>query len=206
MRGRAGFTLVEVLVTMALGAVIIGVLGALTTSGRRNAATVEQRADTAAALRLAAELLQEEVRLAGAVPWPTPGADLEVADLAAWLTPALTITELSVGHAVAMRGVDHRLAEGAVAREVAFDVGTDARGEAQLYRRPAGSTRQPLVSDIEELVVEWVITASGERMEPAAADGLNLAALGVEVASAGERLQFVLELPARPVARVRGRP
>jgi len=55
-------------------------------------------------------------------------------------------------------------------------------------------------------VVEWVITASGERMEPAAADGLNLAALGVELASAGERLQFVLELPARPVARVRGRP
>ena len=205
MRGRAGFTLVEVLVTMALGAVIIGVLGALTAGGRRNAATVEQRADTAAALRLAAELLQEEVRLAGAVPWPTPGADLEVADLAAWLIPAVTITELSVGHAVAMRGVDHRLAEGAVAREVAFDVGTDARGEAQLYRRPAGSTRQPLVSDIEELVVDWVITASGERMEPAAADGLNLAALGVELASAGERLQFVLELPARPVARVRGR-
>ncbi len=206
MRGRGGFTLIEVLVTMAVGAVILGVLGALVTGRRRNASTLEQRADTAAPLRLAAELLQEEVRLAGAVPWPALGADLEVTDLEAWLVPALTITELSVGHAVGMRGVDHRLADGAVARDVTFDVGTDARGEAQLYRRPAGSTRQPLVSDIDELVVAWVITAAGERIEPAVADGLNLAALGVEVAIAGERLGFVLELPARPLARVIGWP
>jgi hypothetical protein len=51
-----------------------------------------------------------------------------------------------------------------------------------------------------------VITAAGARIEPAAADGLNLAALGAEVAIAGERLGFVLELPARPLARVIGRP
>lgn len=70
---EGGFTLVEMLVALALGALLLGLVGALLTGGRRHGAATEAAVDAAATLRLAAELLREELRLTGAAPWPTPG-------------------------------------------------------------------------------------------------------------------------------------
>ncbi len=206
MRARGGFTLIELLVALAISAVLLGVLGSLLAGGRRYSAELEERADTNALLRLTAELLREELRLAGAVPWPVP-ADLPgVADPEAWLSPALIVSAQGAGHAIGMRGVDQRGTGDPVPRDLTFEVGTDARGEAQLYRKPSGANRQPLVDQVEGLRVAWVVDAAGLRLEPYEADGSRLAALGVEVIVAGSLGEFVVELPARPLVSVRSSP
>lgn len=203
MSGRGGFTLVELLVALAVGGILFGLLGPSLAAGRKYSAELEAKADTNTALRLAAELLSEELRLAGSVPWPVPvGLPGVEPDPLAWLAPALTLTARGPGHAIGMRAVDHRGAAGLVPRDLTFEVGTDARGEAQLYRRPSGASKQPLVEQVEALRVAWVIDAAGVRLPPYAADGSRLAALGVEVMVAGVIREFVVELPSRPLVTV----
>src|SRR5690606_37015352 len=69
-RRAAGFTLLELLVALA----ILAILGAALLGHVRSARAAAQAGETAStdelALRLAAELLREELRLAGARPWP----------------------------------------------------------------------------------------------------------------------------------------
>jgi len=203
MSRRGGFALVELLVALALGGVLLGVLGSSLMAGRKYSAELEARADTSAALRLTAELLSEELRLAGSVPWPVPvGLPGVGSDPRAWLAPALTLRALGPGHAIGMRAVDHRGSGGPVPRDMTFEVGTDARGDAQLYRRPSGASKQPLVEKVEAMRVAWVVDAAGVRLPPDAADGARLAALGVEVVVAGVTGEFAVELPSRPLLSV----
>jgi len=205
VRGGRGLTLVELLVALAIAGVVLTLLAGLTAGARQGAGRTERRADTVATLRLSAELLAEELRLAGTVPWPPPANPAPEA-LAAWLEPAVTVALGPAGDAVGLRGIDHRLAGAPLQRDVVFEVVVDGAGEWQLYRRPLGSPRQPLVAGVTGLHVRWVVTAAGARVSPVAADGQRIAALGLEIVVAGESLSVVAELPARPLLAVRSAP
>lgn len=201
MSRRHGLTLVELLVAMAVGAIVVALLANLVAGSRRHATASEARVDAAATLRLGAELLREELRLAGAVPWPPP-SDRAPEALAAWLAPAVTIAPVATGHALGVRGLDHRVAGAPVERDLLFEVAADGAGDWQLYRKPAGAARQPLVGNLEGLRVDWVVTAEGATVPPGAAAGVRAAALGLELALGADRLSFVVELPARPLVGV----
>lgn len=199
---EGGFTLVEMLVALALGALLLGLVGALLTGGRRHGAATEAAVDAAATLRLAAELLREELRLTGAAPWPTPGAVPDVPDVEGWLATPLTLVVSAAGSVVGARYVDHRLADGPVARDLTFEAAPDGAGEPQLYRRQAGSPRQPLVAGIDRLTVLEVIAASGVGLPPEAADGREVAALLIELGVGHVSARVVVELPAKPLVAV----
>lgn len=198
----SGFTLVEVLVALALGALLLGLVGALLAGGRRHGAATETTVDAAATLRLAAELLREELRLTGAAPWPTPAAVPDVPDVEGWLAAPLTLVVSATGSVVGARYVDHRLADGPVARDLTFEAAPDGAGEPQLYRRQAGSPRQPLVAGIDRLAVLEVVTASGVGLSPQAAGGHEVAALLIELGVGPVSALVVVELPTKPLAEV----
>lgn len=201
-RGSSGLSLPELLVALALGVTLLGLVGAALASARRHASAAETHADTVAALLLTAELLQEELRVAGMLPWPATEGERALAS--AWLTPGLTVALAAHGHTIGLRGNDHRLSGPDVARDLSFEAGVDGRGEAQLYRRAAGSVRQPLVAGVESLRVGWVVTSSGTPVDLADAHDQALSALVLETEVRGQRYGFVVELPGRPILRVVG--
>lgn len=198
----AGLTLPEVLVVLAIAGVLLTAVAGMLSGGRRHGAAMEERVEAAATLRLAAELLREELRLAGAVPWPPPASLPEVPALAGWLATPIAITPAPGGHQLAVRFVDHRLEGGLVARDLAFEAGADARAEPQLYRRAAGSARQPLVGGVDRLAVIGVIDATGKHIAAEAAGGQRIAALVLELGMGDRVTTVVVELPSKPLARV----
>lgn len=200
MRAASGFTLVEVLTTLALAALLLALVGALLVGGKRHGAATESAVDAAAMLRLAGELLREELRLAGAAPWPRPAAVPDVPDVEAWLAVSLRLT--AAGDSIRVRYVDHRLLGGPEARDLAFEAARDGAGEAQLYRRQAGAPRQPLVAGVDRLAVRAVVDAAGRSLPVDLADGLRVAALVVDLVVGASTAEVVVELPAKPLAEV----
>ncbi len=188
--GSTGLTMVEVLVVLAVASLLLaamsGVLGSAFAADR-----AEERAlEPWRALDLAAELLAEDVGLAGNAPSalvPTPGA-------------ALAVRVVPGGHRLTVRFVDDRLAGPAVARELSFEAGVDGRGHAQLYRASGASSRQPVVEGVGGLVVEWLVDGLGASLGPSAGAFLPGARAVVLRLSApgGEERAVVIPLPARP--------
>lgn len=196
---RRAFTLVEILLALAIGALLVTVLVSFLRATRNNSVVVSKEADDALALQLAAELLREELRLTGAHPWPAatvPGID----DVATWLSTPLRIVPHGDGHRLLLRYLDHRLSGPPVARDLTFEVGTDSAGESQLYRRAAGATRQPLVAGVNSLQLVGIVDSEGVWRSWGGAVGAvpRVAALVVELAAGQLVRRLVIELPNRP--------
>lgn len=154
-----GLTLLEVLVTLAVSAVVLGLVGSLLGSARAASTAQMMAVQPDRALDLAAELLTEEVGLAGFRPWRLAPAESG---------PAVVITRAGAGDAVQISFVDDRLAGPALERTLTFDVREDGDGVPQLYRRSGGASRQPLVAGVTAFVVESVVTTAGTLAEPVA--------------------------------------
>lgn len=191
-----GLTLVEVLVTLAVSAVVLGLVGSLLGSARAASTAQMMATQPDRALDLAAELLTEEVGLAGFRPWRL--APVETG-------PAVVITRAGSGDAVQVTFVDDRLAGPAVERALTFDAREDGDGVPQLYRRSGGASRQPLVAGVTKIVVEALVTAAGALAEPVAGTayagvrGLVLRLNG----EAGATRVAVVPTGSRPTVEVR---
>lgn len=196
-----GFTLVEVLLALAMAAmVVLAATGFLVGSSRADVA-VSSASDSTLALDLAADLLGEELRRAGTTPNPPPGGvrlDGSVPSL------TLVIGAGAQGDALAVRYVDDRLADGPVLRDLRFDAGIDGRGERQLYRRTASSHRQPLVQGIESLrVTGWADAAGIHGREAFAAGPLEPWLVLLELTAADGAVRTVaVPLPSRPPTKM----
>src|SRR5690606_11725584 len=143
-----GVTLIELLVAMAIGSMLLIAVAGLLSSARAGEGALSRSVEPSQALQLAAELLREELGMAGFIPFP-PGS-----------TPTLPTGTARVrvkdngggaGHSLGIGFIDDRLASGPVLRDLSFSTGVDGRGDAQLYRRAASGTRQPLVEGIASL-------------------------------------------------------
>lgn len=202
LRG-AGLTLVEVLVALAVVGVVTAAFASLVVSARRTASSAALRSDTQQTLDLAGGLLTEELRLAGSAPWPRPALVDGVEDVDAFLEVALWLE--TDAHdpevAVRLRFVDVRGAGTPVARDMTFEVGVDARGAWQLYRKPAGASRQPLVENVRSLRLAGIVVDGVLHQEPPAGTYRPSALLldvGIEAASR----RLVVPLPSRPTTFV----
>lgn len=196
---QRAFTLVELLLALAIGALLLLLLLSFLRTTRHSSSVVTRDADDALALQLAAELLREELRLTGAQPWPAataPGID----DVAAFLSAPLRIEPHGSEHRLLLRYLDHRLSGPPLARDLAFEVDNDSAGESQLYRRAAGAPRQPLVAGVNGLQLVAIVDAEGGWRSwggPVGA-GLKVAALVVELGAGQLARRLVIELPNRP--------
>ena len=200
-RRRAGFTLLEVLLALAL-ATLVGLAAArLLTGSNASETAVSQGSDRARALDLAADLLAAELRRAGSVPYPPPaGGGLD----ATRPTLELTLGAGRHGDALVVRYLDDRVQGAPVLRDLRFDAALDGRGLAQLYRATASGNRQPLVQGIDAVrVVGWV-DAAGEHPRSALVAGpLRPWLLLVDLESEGPTTRRVAApLPSRPRAEV----
>lgn len=194
-RGSVGLTLVEALVALAVASLLLAAVGGVLGSARA-AGDAEERATLPwRALDLAAELLEEEVGLAGHEPY---GLAAPVA------SPALVVRSSPAGHELDVAFVDDRLSGPAVDRRLTFEAGVDSRGTPQLYRASGAGSRQPLVEGVAELAVEGVVDGAGLLRAPAPGTSfpearavvLRLAAPG------GEQRVAVVLLGARPTVEV----
>ncbi|HZW98490.1 MAG TPA: prepilin-type N-terminal cleavage/methylation domain-containing protein [Trueperaceae bacterium] len=192
----AGLTLVEVLVALAVSAVVLGLVGSLLGSARAASTAQAMATQPDRALDLAAELLTEEIGLAAFRPWRS---------LSEENGPEVVLTPVASGHAVQLSFVDDRLEGPAVERSLTFDAREDGDGAHQLYRRSGGASRQPLVSGIAAVVVESLVTASGELVEPVAGalhSDVRGLVLSLEGESGASRL-VIVPTGARPTVEVR---
>lgn len=201
-RGDAGLTLIELLVALAVSAIIALTLVALARSTSGSEAAFDAATVPRQTLDLAGALLTEELALAAAVPWPAADEVEGLPDgLAprAYVTPGLRLSVVAGGHRVAMRYVDDRLAAGPLARSVAFEVGSDASGTSQLYRGSEGASRQPLVEGIDTVRVVAVAQAGALVAPSEAAADVPVGALLVRLTAGSVISDVVVALPARPL-------
>lgn len=201
-RSRRGFSLLEVLVALALSA-LVGLVAARGLSAARRAVRgTAQASDAALSLDLGSALLEREVRRAGYVPYPAPPAG----DAA--VTPGLGLavhTRSPQGDSLEVRYLDDRVVDGPVARDLRFEVGVDGRGLPQLYRATAAGSKQPLVEGVTGLRVSGWGDASGLHA------GSDLGAgslrpwflvLRLTAAGAPSARTVVVPLPSRPLTTV----
>jgi len=213
------------LVAIAIASVALLAFGSLVANARRAAANSMVASDGSRALDLAAALLVEEVRMAGSLPWPRPALVEGTEDPEAFLANALWLyagdsggdsggasdgaVQGAGGASLRVRYVDDRLAGTPVARDVTFEVGVDGRGVTQLYRRPAGATRQPLVEGVDSLRLVGVVE-DGILIAPPVAGAYRPSAVVLEVTvqvegADGPRRatrQVVVPIPNAPAATV----
>lgn len=191
----AGLTLVEVLVALAVAAVLLACVGSVLASARSAGAAEERALEPRLALDLAAELLAEEAGMAGHAPL---SAEAGVPQ------PAVVLRRTLGGHALSVAFVDDRLAGPPAARDLRFEAGVDAQGRPQLYRASGSASRQPLVEGVTVLEVESVVDAAGELRAPAAGSAFPSArALVLRLeATGGEERVAVVALGARPTVAV----
>lgn len=197
----AGFTLVELLLALALAAVVTLTTTRLLAGSRRIDAAVSSSSGSMLALDLAGDLLGDEIRRSGYVPDPRP-AGVSLNRGVASLT--LSVTDGAHGDDLGVRYLDDRLADGPVLRDLHFDVAVDGRGEPQLYRRTATGQRQPLVQGIAGVRVRGWADASGLHDRDALAAGtLEPWLVLLELATAnGASRTVAVPLPSRPATEV----
>lgn len=199
--GGRGLTLVEVLLAVALAALIaLGALRLLATARGLTAAATNS-SDRALAVDLGADLLAAELRRAGFVPFPSSGVTLPAGepDLVLTVRPASP-----TGDSVRVRYVDDGLAGGPIVRDLVFTAGVDGRGVFQLYRATYGGRRQPLVEGIEALRVAGWVDGAGSHTRPELTSGpLQPWVLLLRVTPAGgDARTLAVPLPSRPRAEV----
>lgn len=202
--GRAGLTLIEILVALMIAGLLVLLLGQMLRGTRASAAAVDRALDPLQVLDLAAELLTEEIGLAGHLGWPEPAV---VADLppgstpTSFIRPGLDLVLNVASDAVTVRYIDDRLVAGPLARVVTFEAGRDSAGEPQLFRRAGASSRQPLVAGVESLRVVALVS-SGSELAPTEAPAEPLRAIVLRLAASGSYRDVVIELLSRPVLGV----
>ena len=203
-RHQYGFTLTEVLVAVAIASLLLVALVGFVRSARGTALASEAASEITTTLRLAVELLREELLLAGSAPWPLPedaGAveGLEGAETSAqFLAQGLQVRAVPGGHALRLVYLDDRVAGRPVARYLTFEAAADGQGQPQLYRRSGGSPRQPWVGGVEEMVVVGAVTAPGELVGVGSLPGNRVRALWLELRAAGVTTRALFELPHAP--------
>lgn len=209
LRCDLGVTLVELLAAIAIGVLVLLAASSLLSSARAGERVLNDVVEPAGALELAAELLREEVALAGFVPWTLEGGGVDTAPPQSVAPVPLTVSGAATSsHEVALAYVDDRLASGPVARALSYSVDRDSRGALQLYRRSGSSARQPLVEGVERLEVTGYVDALGLHALPAVgADSLSLQGVwAVELrltAASGLARPLLVPLPSRPGVLVR---
>ncbi|MFA5550803.1 MAG: type II secretion system protein [Trueperaceae bacterium] len=202
---RRAFTLTEVLVALGIAGLLLVALAGFVRSARGAAVASETSSEAAATIRLASELLREELLLAGSAPWPLPtGGEavegLEAAQTAAqFLAQGLEVHASPGGHALRLVYIDDRVAGRPVARQLAFEAAADGQGNPQLYRRSGSSPRQPWVAGVEAMTVVGAIGVTGELLGPTVLVGNRLRGLWLELRSGAEVASVLLELPHRPL-------
>lgn len=210
---RAGFTLVEALIALFIAAAV-GVIASASLRGERGQAAA--LADTLArhsAADLAAELLAEELSLAASSPlsalnWTPDGHVPSPWDSEAHLI--VTLAGAALGEdLLSVRYFDERVAGAPLLRDLTFESAVDSSGTHQLYRRPDGASRQPLVEGVTGLSVIGVV-ASGSPARFVTAAALSslapdsVSAVAIEI-HAGETVRpLLIELPNRPTLAVLG--
>src|SRR5690606_12526868 len=137
-------------------------------------------------LRLAVELLREELRLAGAAPWPPPAAVVGTDAPAAFLQQPLRLAPTAHGSSVRVRYLDHRLAGAPVARDHTYEAGVD------------GSARQPLLAGVTRFAVVGGVSAGGAWLSAEQLPGRRVRALELVVEVGLDARRFLVELPAWP--------
>lgn len=209
---RGGFTLVEALVALAVAA-LVGVIAAAALRGERGqAAMLTDVLARRTAVDLAAELLSEEIGLAGSSPlsalvWQPgghePGPWSSETHLAVGLAGSGAEGEDTLG----LSFFDERVAGPPLLRRLTFESAADGSGTWQLYRRPDGASRQPLVEGVSGLSViglvgaleadGWWSAGSLLGLEPRPVSGI------VVVIHAGDVARpLLIDLPNRPRAVV----
>ncbi|HEX7001730.1 MAG TPA: prepilin-type N-terminal cleavage/methylation domain-containing protein [Trueperaceae bacterium] len=191
-----GLTVVEVLVALAIAAIVLGITASLLSSAR--AATAAQASDTepARVLDLAAEILAEEIGLAGFEPWQLTSGPAE---------PAIVVSHTLTGQVLTVSFVDDRLAGPALDRVLTFEASEDSSGRPQLYRRSGTSSRQPVVAGITRLAVQALVSATGVLVPnppPGSYPGVRGLVLGLREEAGTERL-VVIRTPSSPQVEVR---
>jgi prepilin-type N-terminal cleavage/methylation domain-containing protein len=68
MRTEKGFTLIEILIAMAVGLIVLGAIYASLTTGQRSSVAIEQRISTHQDARTALEIMSAEIRMASFNP------------------------------------------------------------------------------------------------------------------------------------------
>lgn len=200
---RVGVTLVELLVAVAIAGLLLLALAGYMRASRNAQLAGEVGHEATLSLRLAADLLREQLLLAGSAPWPLPAAE-DVQQLGAGHTPAqflasgLQVTPVPGGHALGLVYLDDSLAGQPVARQYSFEAGVDGQGQPQLYRRSFASSRQPWVAGIERMVVAGFVAADGGSLGWQQAHGGRVRAVWLELHAQGQQLNVLLELPHRP--------
>ncbi len=193
-------TLIELLMALAVAGVVLAPLLGYVRAARTAATAGETRSEVELTLQLAVELLREELRLSGALPWPPPpqveGAD----DPEAFVAEALRVGAGAFGSSVRVRFVDHRLAGAPLAREHTYEARVDGNGEPQLYRRAGTSARQPLVAGVTWFEVVGAVDLAGSLLGPHELTGRRLTALQLEVRVDDATRRFLAELPSAPRA------
>lgn len=191
LRAHRGVTLPELLVALAVAGAVLLILALNLRSASRSAATLNDRAEAAQSLLLASELLREELSQAGSA-LPEGSAALPA--------PHLTLDLTGATHRVRVRYLDDRPLGGAQLRDHRFEAAADSRGEPQLYRAPAGSSRQPLVEGIDGLLISGGIDAEGNPLAAAELTGRRLRALLLTITAGDERITTLISLPTLPAA------
>lgn len=199
VRGRRGLALVELLLALAIAAVVLGIVARALHHGRRAARAVAEVSEARATAALALDQVGQLVSRAGTAPWPRPprigppgpGLVLRV-DGGASTGDTLTVRYAELDGA----GVPRE-------RWVHLDARRDGRGTPTLYRTPEGSVRQPWVAGVERLALRGWVDVHGAHDRAAAASGaLEPVALVLEVVVDGTTTLATVPLPGRPVTRV----
>lgn len=197
-RARAAFTLVELLLTLGVAALLLLLLGAYMASARRAQQATEVGWQAGVALQLATELLREELRLAGSAPWPFPAEVVDTDQPQAFMQVPLQAWGAPGGSAIRLRYLDDRLAGAVVARDLTFEAAPDGRGQPQLYRRSGSDNRQPLVEGITQLLIVGGIDESGLPLAADQLQGRRLRAVWLQLGAADQQRSALFELPTQP--------
>lgn len=169
---RRGWTLVELLVALALTAVLGTLLLGAARGTVRLGAAVEESSDRDGARRVAAALLRHALESAGR----------------GGLEPALRFEADGAGERGDVLHVAYRREAWhvePVTVRAAYFAATDGAGRPNLYRRPEGAVRQPLVLGVEALRVVGGVAPDGRTLTRAdLVDGVRLEALRVRLRDA----------------------
>lgn len=186
MKRRSGFTLLEVLVALALATVVAASLGAMLRATGRVSERLDALTQVDQLRQLAGALLRGEIERAGR------GGEEQGGRLALYLDPTNGGGDvIEVAYLAEADRVEPTLLD------AAFFAARDSRGRPNLYRQPPGSVRQPWL-----LGVVGVHVVAGRNANGAALDRHDLvpgaAIVGLEV-----ELRFASAPPVRIWASTR---
>lgn len=199
VRRQPGVALLELLVALAITALVLAVVVRALHHGRQAERAVAEASEARATAALALDQAAQLVSRAGTAPWPRPAvATPPGPGLVLRIDPAA-----SSGDTISVRYLQLDAGGAPVERWFHLDARRDGRGTPTLYRAPEGSVRQPWVEGVERIAVRGWVDAGGVHDRAEAVSGpLAPVALLLEVRVAGEATVAAVPLPGRPVTTV----